>query len=257
MRLLFVGDVTGRRAVEWLLERLAGLRLSHSIDVVVVDADNADVTGPSPFGGSGLTPATRDLLLAGGRVDLITMGYHAFDGPYHSRTLEHPLVLRAHNLRNRPGDGVAVLQPSGVRVVCLASTRAFEDVTEPWLGWQNLPDHDGPTVVHYLEGNNYEPRLLAYAAGGSLTAVLGTWSHVPSDDLEILPNGTGVVGDVGHTGPIGGIGGFETGHFIAAYKNESTSALPPYQLRDTPLRLSAVLVDIDRDGRCVQLRRVG
>jgi hypothetical protein len=40
IRALFVGDVVGPRAVEWLASRLPALRAEHAIDFAIVDAEN-------------------------------------------------------------------------------------------------------------------------------------------------------------------------------------------------------------------------
>ena len=59
MRILFVGDVVGDESVEWLAGRLPRLRAEHALDWIVVNAENAAVTGPSPLDGFGIDPADR------------------------------------------------------------------------------------------------------------------------------------------------------------------------------------------------------
>ncbi len=255
--MLFVGDVVGAAGVSHLLGRLPDLRRQYDLDAVVVDGDNCDVTGPSPIGGSGMVPKTRASLFHAG-IDVVTMGGHAFDGPEASAALVGANTLRPVNLpAGRPGRGHATVDtPAGpLTVISLCSTRAFPDATNPWAAWTALDPEDarGPVIIHYVEGSSFEPRMLAHALDGEVAAVLGTWTHVPTNDLEILPGGTAVVGDVGYCGPRGGIGGFPVDHLLANYQGRDDSHLPPYELLDTPVRMDAVLLHIEegitRDAR--------
>jgi calcineurin-like phosphoesterase len=104
-----------------------------------------------------------------------------------------------------------------------------------------------PVLVHYLGGGCYEHRLLGLAARDGVAAVIGTWAHAARDDVEVLPGGVAVVGDVGYTGPAGGIGGFEPDHFVALYRGDPAPTRP-YALTSGKIRMDAVAVDIGDDG---------
>ena len=49
MNVFMVGDVVGPEAVEYLAERLPGLRWEHDLDLVVANAENCAVTAPTPY----------------------------------------------------------------------------------------------------------------------------------------------------------------------------------------------------------------
>ena len=71
MRILFLGDVVGRSGRQAILKRLSKIRYDLSIDIVVVNCENAT-------SGRGLSPEHAKLMLQTG-IDCITLGDHAFD----------------------------------------------------------------------------------------------------------------------------------------------------------------------------------
>ena len=81
------------KAVRWLADRLPSLRRRDAVDLVVVNAENAAVTGPCPTDGFGMTEVLVRALVDGG-VDVVTSGNHAWEGPDADRVLGMPHVLR-------------------------------------------------------------------------------------------------------------------------------------------------------------------
>ncbi len=269
MRVLFVGDVVGEDAVAWLAGRLPELRAEHEADFVVVNAENAAVTGPSPMDGFGLSDHTVDLLLGAG-TDVLTGGNHSWDGPDAERLLAHPRVVRPANVAEGVGQGVLTLHSSAgtLTVVNLLSpTAALPGMRAPtpeplWPSWRRLAGRDGPpgTVVLDVHGESpWEKAAFATALDGQVAAVLGTHTHDPTLRGHILPRGTGYVTEVGMTGRLGHTGGgFDPAHFAAALRGEDVTRLPPYRLATGPFALGAVLVttDGDRPTAAFSIRRV-
>ena len=254
MRVLFVGDVTGPAAVEFVVDHIERLRRRTELDLVIVNADNTSVTGTVPMGGSGTTPDAVRRLHDGG-VDIVTTGTHAFDGP--PEALVQPRVLRPHNVGDhRPGCGVLSLDVHGetVSVITLTSSDLLADRKPLWPSWRSLAHVPGTRLVHFV-GTTHDVRVFAHAVDGTVAAVLGTLSHEATSRHDILPGGTGFVPDVGMAGPRGGIGGFEPDHFIAHLTGGDATALPPYQLRDGEMIFDAVVLDVEH-GACVALHRV-
>jgi calcineurin-like phosphoesterase len=94
MRVLFIGDVVGPRAVDWLASRLPGLRAEHAVDLAVVNAENCGADAAS------MTVEAVEQLLAAG-ADVITGGNHAFEGAEVEAVLGHERVLRPLNVSER------------------------------------------------------------------------------------------------------------------------------------------------------------
>lgn len=214
--MLFVGDVVGPRAVEWLAARLSGLRAEHDVELVIVDAENCAADAAS------MTLDGVERLLQAG-ADVITGGNHAFEGAEVDAVLGHERVLRPLNVADAaPGRGVLTTTAGGedVRVVVLAD-RAALDVgpafarmtVEPYAAWTALGP--GPTTIVEMHALSVMAKQsLAYALDGEVAAVLGTHTHEPTLRLHLLPQGTALVTDVGMTGPGNGPRGMDAGGVI-------------------------------------------
>ena len=80
MNVLMIGDIVGPDAVSYLAERLPTLRRDHDVDLVVANAENCAISGPTPWKGFGMTVELVERLMDAG-VDVITSGNHGWDGP--------------------------------------------------------------------------------------------------------------------------------------------------------------------------------
>jgi 2',3'-cyclic-nucleotide 2'-phosphodiesterase len=248
---MITGDVTGPQATSDLARALPALRHHHRLDAALVIGDNTSITGPAPMGGSGMTVQDRDILLHAG-ADLILTGSHVWDPPDAAEAVSHPQVLRCANLidTGRPGHGTAVLDINGeqLAVVQLGDPAAVNGASHPYENWHAVRPRVA-TLVHFV-ADIWHACLLASVLDGQCAVLVNSLSHVATRDLQILPNGTAFVADVGYVGPpggVGGFGGFEPRHFVAAYLGHDTSGLAPYRLTQGPTQMSAVLADVDTE----------
>lgn len=246
IRILFVGDVVGQAAVEYLETNLGRLRARLHLDCVVVNGDNCDITGPSPMTGSGMLAESRDRLLSAG-ADLLTLGFHHWDAPEAANVNAHPRVLHAANSVKASGNGTATIDSAGgaVSVAVVATERAMP-ITEPPLDCVERLDLPGAKILHLLSSYIGDAHCFADYLDGRWTAVLGTYTHVPTDDLRILGGGTAVVGDVGYLGPAGGNGGFDPRPFRDQYRGlpwPDPGSLP-YRFVEGPIVVGAVVLDV-------------
>ena len=225
-RILFIGDVVGDAGVDAIARHLPDLVARHRPTFVVANGENADITGPNPASGCGLTPESAERLLAAG-VDVITGGNHSWDGPRAAETLAHPSVLRPHNYGSvAPGRGATVITRHGVRlgVVNLVSRTALPSADAPHDAllallrtWREAQDVD-LVLVDFHGDSISEKQVFAWAFAGEVAAVLGTHTHVATDDARIIPPGTAFVSDVGMTGPGGGMQGYDPSIFVRAMR---------------------------------------
>jgi hypothetical protein len=238
-RILFVGDVVGGLGKRTLLTLLPGLRERLAPDFVVVNGENA-------AGGIGITPKIADQIFAAG-VDVITLGNHA----YRQREIfgyldEHERILRPANfLRTQPGHGWCIVEHGGVRLGVLnLSGNLFLDAGRPaFLEAESALETLETRVDHLLVDMHAEATSEKVGMGwhldGRVTAVVGTHTHVPTNDARVLPGGTAYITDVGMTGPRGGVIGVRRDLAIAAMRTKmpvrfETSAEDPW--------LNAVLI---------------
>ncbi len=257
VRVLFVGDVVGPRAVAWLAARLALLRSENGADLVVVDAENS-----GPDGASMTVAAVEQLLQAG--ADVITGGNHAFEGPEVDAVLGHERVLRPLNVpEGVPGRGELTLRAGGedVRVVVLADAAAlatgpsFAHMSiEPYAAWSALPR--GPTTVIEMHALSVMAKqALAYALDGEVAAVLGTHTHEPTIALHLLARGTALVTEVGMTGPLGGPQGMHPQAVVERVRGLPDAELSPVRPADGAIILGAILLEI-AEARTTSLTRL-
>lgn len=271
-RVLFLGDVVGPAAIDYVCERRPGLREQYSVDLAVVNAENAERSGPHIRTGFGLSIEAAELLLESG-VDVVTGGNHSWDGERAEveKVLAHPKVLRPFNMPDGlPGHGVLQLSLSGMdfTVVNLMSRTAVveseplfgrwlterQHVASLWPAWQSI-DRSGAVIVDFHGLSINEKQSFAHAVDGTAAAVLGTHTHEATLPLHLLPGGTALVTDVGMTGATGGVIGIDPAHWVADIRGEDYGTLPPYRLACGPMTMGAVLLTID-GTRCTALERV-
>jgi 2',3'-cyclic-nucleotide 2'-phosphodiesterase len=206
--ILFVGDVVGGLGRRTLLALLPGLRDELGLDAVVVNGENA-------AGGLGITPKIADELFANG-VDVITLGNHTYRQkaiyPYLD---EQERILRPVNfLKAQPGHGscrvplgdtgltLGVVNTSGN--LFMQAGRPMYAETDAAVGELVRAGADHILVDVHAEATS-EKVGLGWHLDGRVTAVVGTHTHVPTNDARVLPGGTAYITDVGMTGPRGGV----------------------------------------------------
>ncbi|HYZ31663.1 MAG TPA: TIGR00282 family metallophosphoesterase [Crenalkalicoccus sp.] len=214
MRILFLGDVVGRSGRDAVTERLPGLRARLGAELVVVNGENASH-------GFGLAPDMARAMLEAG-ADIITLGNHTWDRKEIIPFLEtEPRVLRPINYPpGTPGHGAYLAEVAGGRraLVVNAMGRLFmEALDDPFRGVQaELAKHRlGGTiqaaVVDFHAEASSEKQAFGHSFDGMVSLVVGTHTHVPSADHQVLPGGTAYVTDAGMCGDYDSVIGMQKG----------------------------------------------
>jgi metallophosphoesterase (TIGR00282 family) len=243
--ILFVGDVVaspGRRVVRDLLP---ALREELAIDFVVANGENA-------AGGVGITPKTAEDLFAAG-VDVLTLGNHTYrHRDAYTYLDEHPRIVRPANfLRSQPGRGTCTVERDGVSLgVVNLSGNLFMPAARPAFVEIDVALAEVEKADHVLVDVHAEATSEKVAMGwyldGRVTAVVGTHTHVPTNDARVLPGGTAYISDVGMTGARGGV--------IGVVKEQSIEHLKThmpvrYDAAEDDPWLNAVLIRCARSPR--------
>jgi metallophosphoesterase (TIGR00282 family) len=255
LQILFVADVfgvPGRRAVE---ERLPALREQHAIDFCVVNGENvAD--------GAGITPKLAERLLAAG-ADVITLGNHVWRRGEIGGYLEQAeRVIRPANLAAAsPGRGLVVAPArdgTPVAVLNLMGAVFLDVATGPFEVVDALVDEARTQAAHVVVDFHAEATsekiALTRWLDGRVTAVIGTHTHVQTNDARVLPGGTAAITDAGMTGPHDSVIGVKAELAIARMRTGMGVRFEP---ADGDVRLEGVLVEADEAGRatsCQALR---
>jgi metallophosphoesterase (TIGR00282 family) len=252
--ILFVADVfgvPGRRAIE---QRLPGLRDELAVGFCVVNGENA-------ADGAGITPRIADRLLAAG-ADVITLGNHVWRrpeiGPY---LAESDRVIRPANVAGAsPGRGLTVVPAADgtpVAVINLLGRLFIDPAVGPFEVIDQLVEEARAAasivVVDFHAEATSEKVALPRWLDGRVTAVLGTHTHVQTNDARVLPGGTAAITDAGMTGPHDSVIGVQADLAIARMRTGMPVRFKP---AEGDVRIEGALVECDGDGRATRCEPV-
>jgi metallophosphoesterase (TIGR00282 family) len=243
MRILFLGDVVGRPGCLAITGNLPAIREERSIDFVVANAENA-------ADGSGLTVRQFKSLVDAG-VDALTMGDHIY------RKLElKPLLLSdlrivkpANFPAGAPGRPWTVLQSAdgvGIAVISLMGRVFMRPVDCPFAAADRvlgeLPSDCKVRIVDIHAEATSDKQTIARYLDGRVSAVLGTHTHVPTADAQILAGGTAYQTDVGMTGPYDSVIGRDVDRVTM-----TTTTFEPihFHVATGDVRLCGAIIDVD------------
>lgn len=236
--------MVGRVGRRMLKERIPYYVDKYEIDFVIANGENASH-------GKGLTRNQYFELLDAG-VDAITLGNHYMSKSEILRYINQvDRLIRPYNLlKEFPGEGSVVFEVNGVSIRVtnlLGSAFMNEEVNAPYYSILNLlSDEEEPATIHIVDFHaeaTGEKQSLAFALDGKVSAVLGTHTHVQTNDAHVLPKGTAFISDVGMTGFADGVLGStaETVVNKIVYGQQSKFQVPD-EGRGV---FSAVVIDID------------
>ncbi|MDA7424859.1 TIGR00282 family metallophosphoesterase [Thalassococcus lentus] len=254
MKILFLGDVMGRAGRAAVTERLAALRADWGLDFVVINGENAS-------NGAGLTARHAQAMLDAG-ADVITLGDHAFDQKEMLQFIdEEPRILRPMNFaKQAPGRGAGLFSDRRGRKVLVAQVlgqvfmkRAYDD---PFSAVDDVLRRLGGQAQARLIDVHCEATSekmgMGHFCDGRASLVVGTHTHVPTGDAQILPGGTAFLSDAGMCGDYNSVIGMEKAEPMRRFVTGMAKA------RFTPAlgeaTLSGVYVETDdRTGKATRI----
>ncbi|HEV2713473.1 MAG TPA: TIGR00282 family metallophosphoesterase [Gaiellaceae bacterium] len=234
----------GVRAVERLLPPL---REELSVDFCVTNGENA-------ADGLGLTPRIAEKILASG-ADVITLGNHTWRrkeiAPYLAET---DRVIRPANLSaHMPGRGLAIAEGSDGTPVAVINVLGQLFLAPPMGPWEVIDDlvaearrTTGVILVDFHGEATSEKVAMAAYLDGKVTAVIGTHTHIQTNDARVSARGTAAITDAGMTGPHDSVIGVVT---ELAVEQMRTGMPIRFRTASGDVRLEGVLVDCDGEGR--------
>jgi metallophosphoesterase (TIGR00282 family) len=204
MRLIFLGDVVGKAGRDAVYQELPRMRERYRPDVVVVNGENA-------AHGFGISLDIHQSLLVAG-ADVVTLGNHAFD---QRETLvfiaREPYLVRPLNWpAGCPGRGTCLVEtPKGQRVLVMnAMGRVmiepvlddpFQAIARELEQCQMGRDCDAIVIDFHGEASS-EKMAMGHFVDGRASLLVGTHTHTPTADHQILPGGTAYMTDAGMCG---------------------------------------------------------
>ena len=250
MKILFIGDVVGSPGRQAVAAVVPGLRQERGLDLVIVNGENS-------AHGAELSESTVEALLASG-CDVITTGDHVWDQKGFEKSIElEPRIVRPLNYpAGTPGRGSVVVNGVGVinvlgRVFMPASECPFR-TTQAEVA--RLRQQTNVIIVDIHAEATSEKIALGRFLDGQVSAVLGTHTHVPTADEQILPKGTAFISDVGMTGPHDSVLGRDVDAVIRRFVTGMPTKL---EVATGNVILNGVIVDVDETtGRARSIERV-
>ncbi len=246
-----IGDVMGKPGRQAVAALLPALKEELAIDFVIANGENSAA-------GRGMTEKTAQVLFDAG-TDVITSGNHIWDQREIIPVLEEEVaILRPANYPARaPGRGS--LKKEGVTVLNLQGRTFMPAIDCPFQAadaeLESVGEHDIVFVDMHAEATSEKVAMGRYL-DGRVTAVVGTHTHVPTADAQLLPEGTAFVTDVGMVGPKDSIIGVEVDAVIGRFLTGMPTRLPVAE-KSKIVQFNAVLIDINEStGRALSITRV-
>lgn len=255
MKILFIGDIVGNPGRDAVRQLLPRLKLEFQLDCAIANAENA-------AGGSGITPrVARDLFESG--LDVLTSGDHVWKRAEILEIIDaDERILRPANFpEGAPGRGGALYKSSTGKAFAVINVqgRVFMEALEcPFRAARKLVDELSKETRVILVDIHAEATSEKIALGwyldGTVSAVMGTHTHVQTADERILPQGCAYITDVGMVGPLDSVIGRRVEDVLTRF----ITAVPTrFEIAKDNVQLQGVVLDIDEEtGRARSIQRV-
>ncbi len=252
MKILFVGDICGRPGRKMLELYLAKIQWEHQIDFTIINGENSS-------GGKGINKKAWEQMVPLG-VNAVTMGNHVWDNRdiFHFADSESKLVRPANLPAGSPGRGFGIYQAGESKVAVMnllgriympqpmgdcpfaAFSRIVEEVRQIT-----------PIIIVDFHGEaTSEKQAMGWFADGKVSAVLGTHTHVQTNDARVLPKGTAYVTDVGMTGPRDSVLGMEKEPIIKRFLDQQPIH---FEVANGDIQLNSVVFDVAENGKAREI----
>ncbi|CCV64293.1 conserved hypothetical protein [Alteracholeplasma palmae J233] len=248
MKILFIGDVYGDPGIDYLTEKLPELKNEYKPNLIIVNAENAS-------NGRGINRKIYKHFMSLG-ISLLTMGNHTWKNPEIKEIIADSNIIRPINDHEKLGSGYKIVKYNDKKILVInALGRIFIDETleSPFTIIDDLlislkGQYDYSFLDFHAEVTS-EKVAIAHHLDGKIDVVVGTHTHVQTNDNRILPQKTLYISDVGMTGALNGVIGVDKDviidRFINGYSKPNKIALGKRQL-------NGVIITIDSLRRTIE-----
>ena len=199
MKIAFIGDIVGRPGRDMLKMYLDDIKKEYEIDFVIANYENASH-------GFGLTPKNANELFGYG-VDVMSGGNHSWDKKEIVALFDTHEILRPHNYPDGvAGTGCKVYDVCGEK---LAILNLMGHYSMPYTQNAFLVAKDSVKklkadgvkniFIDFHAEATSEKRAMMMMLQGEVSAIIGTHTHVSTDDFQIVSS-TAYLTDMGLTG---------------------------------------------------------
>ena len=229
MRILFIGDIVGKQGLNYLKTKLSELRNEYKPNLVIVNAENTT-------NGKGLNLRDYKELMSL-NIACLTMGNHTFRNTEINEFIDNSKIARPMNINNQKGSGYVDINYNGkiITVINLLGTIHMDsnyELSNPFIVVDEfLKNHKSDFIIVDMHAETTSEKIaMAHFLDGRVDAVVGTHTHVQTNDAQILPNKTLYLSDLGMTGSATGVLGVRKEIIIDRFVNDGKE---PFKLDDS------------------------
>ena len=225
MKIFFLGDIVGKSGCLSVKKNLKNIIEQNDINFVVVNGENAADNG------LGITKKITNQLFECG-VQVITTGNHVWDQKETAGLIENEKrLLRPNNLSSTyPGKGFNIFEINDFKVGVLnlmgnVFMKKCDDVFEASVNFLNkykLKEDFDFLVVDFHGEITSEKMAIGHLFDGKATLVVGTHTHVPTNDARILSKGTAYQTDAGMCGDYNSIIGMDKNNSLNRFMKKNS-----------------------------------
>ncbi len=256
MKILFLGDIIGKPGRDAVAAHLPRLRSLLSPDLVIANGENA-------AHGFGITRSIAEEYFGMG-IDVITTGNHWADQKEILTVIEtEDRILRPQNYPpGTPGRGANLYQtPAGNVLVVNVMGRVFMDplddpfaAVEAQIAACPLGEGADAIVVDIHAETTSEKMAMAHFLDGRASLVVGTHTHVPTADAQILPGGTAFQADAGACADYDSVIGMDKAEPVQRFLRKMSGAR--FSPATGPATVCGVYVETGKDGLATRIEPV-
>ncbi len=246
VKIFFIADIVGETGLSLLETIFPGIRDKYQPDLIIANAENSHE-------GRGLNRSIVKRLYDIG-VDVITGGNHSFDKwKIFSYMKEDSHLLRPLNYpKGNSGYGFGVYETKNkkhkIGVLNLQGRTFMPQIDDPFStsDWAlgKIKEETDLIFVDFHAEATAEKLAYAWHTDGQVSAIVGTHTHVPTNDARIFPKGTGYITDAGMTGPFDSVIGMDKKTSIRRF----TLGTPQkYKIAEKDNRLCGVFLEVDAE----------
>lgn len=257
IKILFSGDIVGKLGRQTVVRLLPELKKKLKPDLIIANVEN--VTH-----GTGINlKSYEELKLAG--VDFFTSGNHVFERKEGLQLLAEKtdLIRPANYPPGLPGKGVQLIEVGTKKILIVnligrvfmkmnydCPFRKMEELLQQYQG-----EKIAAVIVDFHAEATSEKKAFGLYFDGKVSAILGTHTHIPTADCQILPQGTAFVTDVGMVGAADSVIGVRPELIIKIFLQQYPIPFEPVE--EGPAVFNAVLLEIDsKTAKAKSIKRV-
>ena len=255
VRIFFIGDIVGNPGRIAVRELLPDIMQRYAVDIVIANGENA-------AGGFGITPAIAEELI-GLKIDVITSGNHIWDKKEIIDYIKDKkwLLRPANYPEETPGFGWSIIKTNAnikIGIINLCGRVFMDNLDCPFRAAREIIkeiEQETPVIVLDMHAETTsEKAAMGWFLDGSISAVIGTHTHVQTADERILPRGTAFITDAGMTGSINSVIGMQKEIVLERFLTQMPRK---FEVATKDMVLQGVLVSIaSKSGKAEAIERV-